>query len=91
MPHAVASSVVSDLKLPGRRPDHWAKRPLFGGSGFSLVANATASFELLAPDHFGVSRKGAIQIGCRADQRQMRECLREIPQMLPIRAELFGI
>jgi hypothetical protein len=48
------------------------------------------SYEL-APGCFTRAGEGPIEIGCRADQGEMRECLRKVSEMLAVRPQFLGI
>src|ERR1700756_1671182 len=45
----------------------------------------------LAPHRVVLAGKDPVQIGCGADQRQMRECLREVAEMLPTWTNLLRV
>lgn len=45
----------------------------------------------LAPHRVILAGKGPVQVRCGADQRQMRECLGEVPEMLPAWTDLLRV
>ncbi len=45
--------------------------------------------EDLAPHCLSRPRESPVQIGCRADQREVRECLGKISKMSPIRTQFL--
>jgi hypothetical protein len=53
------------------------------------VPTFASLFEDLAPHRLPSSRERPVQVGRRADQRQMRERLREIAKMLPVAPQLL--
>lgn len=72
-----------------RRSDCDCVRHDYSRSYRHRVAVVDSLFENLAPDCLSRPREGPVEIGCRADQREMRECLRKIPKMSPIRTQFL--